>query len=50
MRLSAWAAKEKKGRERRTTKLNAKLMKLKAVEISDEALEEITAIKLDLNL
>ncbi|PPR95574.1 hypothetical protein GOBAR_AA25097 [Gossypium barbadense] len=50
MRLSAWAAKEKKGRERRTTELNAKLMKLNAGEISDDALEEITAIKLDLNL
>lgn len=49
MRLSSWAAKEKNFRECRTTKLNAKLMELSACEISDEVLEEITEIKLDLN-
>ncbi|PPR89242.1 hypothetical protein GOBAR_AA31445 [Gossypium barbadense] len=41
--------KEKNFRECRTTKLNAKLMELSACEISDEVLEEITEIKLDLN-
>lgn len=48
--LSSWAAKSKKFRERRTLELNTRLSELSACEISDEVLEEITEVKLALNL
>ncbi|KAH1032210.1 hypothetical protein J1N35_044384 [Gossypium stocksii] len=48
--LNSWAKKEKKLREHRTAELNARLFELIASEISDVTLEEITGIKLELNL
>lgn len=50
MSLSSWAAKFKKFRERQTLELNVRLSYLNAYEISDEVLEEITEVKLALNL
>ncbi|XP_017629171.1 uncharacterized protein LOC108472176 [Gossypium arboreum] len=48
--LSSWVAKFKKFRERQTLELNVRLSYLNACEISDEVLEEITEVKLALNL
>ncbi|XP_040930023.1 uncharacterized protein [Gossypium hirsutum] len=48
--LSNWAKKEKRRKGRRTEVLNGRLMELGASKISDAILEDITEIKLELNL
>ncbi|MBA0879067.1 hypothetical protein Goshw_005831, partial [Gossypium schwendimanii] len=48
--LSTWVKKEKRRKEQRMKDLNGRLLKLGACDISDAILEEITEIKLDLNL
>lgn len=47
--LSSWATKDKRIRDRQTARLNAKLAELSTYEISEEVLEEVIEIKLDLN-
>ncbi|KAA3460675.1 reverse transcriptase [Gossypium australe] len=48
--LQGWAKSEKKSRTQHTTELNGRLRDLGECDISEDILEEITEIKIDLNL